>query len=93
MSQIKEWFRDVFGIATQVLMSQIKEWFRDVFGITLFSFILLASSFIMRRRTSGTTYCPVSSDVWVTAETLMPRFLRQIVRSHWSAGIHIRRRA
>jgi hypothetical protein len=50
-------------------------WFRDVFSTSSSSVILLASPFIMRRRTSGTTYWPVPSGIWVTVETLMLRSL------------------
>jgi hypothetical protein len=56
-------------------LSQLKEWFRDVFSTTSSSIILLTSSFIMRRCTLGTTFCPIPSGVWVTAETLILRFL------------------
>jgi hypothetical protein len=64
------------GGAWRVLLSQLKAWFRDVFSTTSSSVISLASSFIMRRRTPATTYCPVPSGVWVTVETQMVRFLR-----------------
>jgi hypothetical protein len=49
---------------------------RDVFSTTSSSVILPASSFIMRRRTHGMVYCSVPSDVWVTVETPMLRFLQ-----------------
>jgi hypothetical protein len=51
-------------------------WLRDIFSTTLSSITPLSSPFIMRRRMSGTSYCPVPSDVWVTVETLVPRSMR-----------------
>jgi hypothetical protein len=64
------------GDAWWVLLSQLKAWFRDVFSTTSSFVIPLAPSFIMCRRTPGTTYCPIPSGVWVNVETLMLRFLR-----------------
>jgi hypothetical protein len=51
-------------------------WLRDVFSIASSSVIALVSPFIMHRRTSGTSYCPVPSGVWVIVETPMLRSLQ-----------------
>jgi hypothetical protein len=62
----------VFGGSCQVNTGR---GFRDVSSTTSSFIIPFVSPFIMRRRTPGTTYCPVPSGVWVTIETLVLRSL------------------